>query len=172
MSWFKLIIAGLCLALTACEFEPMYAPHNSLAPSPTIHAIHASIDISNIPDQEGQYLRNLLMDRIYTNGQPADAPYRLTFTPLIKETVNLGIRSDATATRAQMQITANMQLVDKASNKVLLSRTLKAVGAYNLLDNQLATITSQRHVTESVLQEISNDALTELDLYFRRSERP
>ncbi len=126
------------------------------------------IDIANIPDRDGQYLRNLLIDRLYVNGRPADAPYQLKFSPLGKSIVNLGVRKDATSTRAQMQITTQMQLIDKGTGKVLLQRDFKTAGAYNLLDNQLATMVSQQNITESILQELKDSAVTELNLYFRR----
>lgn len=127
-----------------------------------------NIDIASIPDRDGQYLRNLLMDRLYTHGRPDEAPYTLTFTKLSKNIVNLGIQKDATATRAQIQITAHMELVDKSTGKAVLQRDLKTVGAYNLLDDQLSTLMSQQNITDSILQEMRDDAVTELSLYFRR----
>ena len=127
-----------------------------------------NIDIDNIPDRDGQYLRNLLIDRLYANGRPDAAPYLLKFSKLSKYIVDLGLQKDATATRAQIQITTHMELVDKSTNKPVLERDLKTVGAYNLLDDQLATLVSQQNITESILQEMKDDAVTQLSLYFRR----
>jgi len=166
MSWFKVFILCLCLfaaaAVSSCGFEPLYAKKS-------IETSLPDIDIANIPDRDGQYLRNLLMDRLYTHGRPADALYQLKFSPLDKNLVYMGIEKNATATRSQMQIATHMELIETHSGKSLLQRDLKAVGAYNLLDNQLATLVSQQNTTESVLQELRDDALTELDLYFRRA---
>jgi LPS-assembly lipoprotein len=148
--------------LSGCGFESLYATRNIEQSTP-------AIEIANIPDQDGQYLRNLLIDRLNAGGRPADPRYELKFTPLAKDTVNIGIRKDASATRAQVQVATQMRLIEKSSGKILLQRDLKTVGAYNLLDNQLATMSSQRYTTENILRELGDSAVTELDLYFRRS---
>jgi len=156
----------IMLSLSACGFEPMYGTHSATAQA--VNEALPNIDIGNIPDRDGQYLRNLLIDRLYTNGRPDAAPYTLTFTRLNKNIVDLGVQPDATATRAQIQITTHMELVDKATNKAVLQRDLKTVGAYNLVDDQLATLVSQQNIADSILQEMRDDAVTELSLYFRR----
>src|SRR5207249_1795191 len=129
----------------------------------------SSIEISPIPDRDGQYLRNLLIDQLNTTGRPADAPYQLKLSPLTRSTVNMGIEKNAAATRAQVQIASQMQLIEKSTGKVLLQRDLKTSGAYNLLDNQLATLVSQQSTIENLLQELGEDAAEELNLYFRRA---
>ncbi|MFH1158436.1 MAG: LPS assembly lipoprotein LptE [Pseudomonadota bacterium] len=159
--FFWILVSGFWIPASGCGFEPMHAAGTSVMPD-------AGIEISNIPDRDGQYLRNQLIDRLDAAGRPADAPYQLRFSTLSKTVVNLGIEKTATATRAQMQIATQMQLVERRTGKVLLQRPLRATGAYNLLDNQLATLTSQQNTTENLLQEISDDAVTELSLYFRR----
>ncbi|MCE9507316.1 MAG: hypothetical protein K8R48_03230 [Alphaproteobacteria bacterium] len=166
MSLFRALILCSCLFLTAglsgCGFESLYAQKNQPAPA------RPEIEISNIPDREGQALRNLLIDRLYTHGRPAEALYRLTFSPLEKNTNNIGIEKNATATISQIQISTKMQLVEKNTGAVLLQRQLKAAGSHNLLDNQLATLVSQQNVTENLIQRLGDDAITELNLYFRR----
>lgn len=166
MSLFKALSFAAVLLLAGCGFEPMYGTHSAAAKE--IVVSRPEIDIDNIPDRDGQYLRNLLIDDLYTHGRPADALFRLRITKLEKNVIHLGIQKDATATRAQVQITAHMALVEKATGKTVLERDLRSFGAYNLLDNQLATIVSEQSITESILQEIESDAVTELDLYFRR----
>ena len=165
-SLFAALCLVLALGLSNCGFEPLYGTK-----SPEAQAVAVSlpnIDIASIPNRDGQYLRNLLIDRLYTSGRPDAAPYLLKFSTLQKDVVTLGIQKDATATRAQIQITAHMDLIDKTTNKPVLQRDLKTVGAYNMLDNQLAALVSQQNITESILQEMKDDAVTELTLYFRR----
>ena len=157
-----MLLSVFCLLSSGCGFEPLHTTGTPLMPA-------ASIEIANIPDRDGQYLRNRLIDRLNTNGRPTNAPYQLKFSPLSKTIINLGIEKTAAATRAQMQLGTQMQLVEKNTGKVLLQRSLRAIGSYNLLDNQLATLTSQQNTTENLLREISDDAVTELSLYFRRN---
>jgi LPS-assembly lipoprotein len=167
MSLFKTVLCfALMLGVASCGFEPMYGVHSQATEA--VDVALPNIDISNIPDRDGQYLRNLLMDRLYTSGRPDAAPYTLNFSKLNKNIVDIGIQKDATATRAQIQITTHMDLIDKSTGKAVLQRDLKTVGAYNLLDDQLSTLVSQQNITDSILQEMRDDAVTELSLYFRR----
>ena len=166
-------LAGMTLLfvfLSACGFEPLLAQKG--AADQSVVMLYPGIEIGNIPDRDGQYLRNLLIDRLYTNGRPYEAPYILTFSPLVKSSVNLGIRKNASATRAQMQITTEMQLMARDTKQILLTRSLKTTGAYNLLDNQLATLTSQQYTLDDALKELGDEAVTELNLFFSRHIKP
>jgi LPS-assembly lipoprotein len=168
MSWFKAVAVSLCLFVAACGFQPLYG-ENSAA-----HAVLSNetpgIEIGQIPDRDGQYLRNQLIDRLYTNGRPASAKYDLKFTPLVKNIFNMGIERSASATRAQIAIATHMQLIDRTNGEILLERDLHNSGAYNLLDNQLATLSSQQSTMERILQEIADSAVLEVSLYLKRQQ--
>lgn len=172
MSWSKYLAVpalGLALCLGACGFQPMYGAKEDAGAAGALGVSRSNIDIANIPDRNGQYLRNQLIDRLYANDRPADAPYLLTITPLKDTTTNLGIRRDATATRAMFEIDATMTLTDKKTGKVLLTRQVRSVGGYNELDNQLATLVSEQNLTDNMLQELSDTIVRQLDLYFNRT---
>lgn len=159
-----ILTAIACLWLSACGFQPMYGSH---APA-TKAARESRVEIANIPDRDGQRLRNLLIDRLYLDGRPADAPYILAISPLKTDLTNLGIRRDATSTRAMLQISATMTLTERATNAKVLERQIRSVGGYNELDNQFATLVSERSVTDHMLEELSDSITTELALYFTR----
>lgn len=165
MSWFKVLVVASLLTLAGCGFTPMYGKTDS---GPKVVSGFQGIEVENIPNREGQYLRNQLIDRLYTDGKPQNAPYSLRITNLKREIVNFGIRKDATATRGEMQITAHLELVDRSTGATVLSRDMRSVGAYNLLDNQYATLISRDSLTGHVLSEMSDNIITELGLYFRR----
>lgn len=167
MSWCnKALGLVLLLCVAACGFDPLYGGPQVVA------AQLPGMEINNIPDRDGQYFRNQMIDRLYARGMPQNAPYALNFSPVDKNIVNIGIQKDATATRAQLQVSTQMTLTDKATGNVLLQRNLKATDAYNILDNQLATLVSQQSATESVLNEMADSALNELSLYFKRAALP
>jgi LPS-assembly lipoprotein len=174
MSSFKPVAALLCLLLLAgCGFEPLYGKTEYMqSADPDMATSRAAIDIANVPDREGQRLRNLLIDRLYVRGRPAVGHYTLALTPLQNSTTNLGIRKDATSTRAMTTIGTHIKLVENSTGRVLLERDVHAVGGYNQLDNQLATITSKRSVTDHMLEELSDSVVREIDLYFNRVEPP
>lgn len=158
----------LCLPLAACGFRPAYGNHGAQAAIAT-QAHAGGVEIAVIPDREGQYLRNLLMDRLYLDGRPAAAPFLLTVSPLRTELTNLGIRKDATATRGMLQVSAKMTLAHRETNAVVLERDVRAVGGYNQLDNRFATLVSRESLTENMLKELSDTIVTELALYFNRA---
>jgi LPS-assembly lipoprotein len=158
-------IALVVILLTACGFEPMYGDKGDAATA----ANYSNVEIDNIPERSGQYLRNQLIDRLYLDGRPAAASYALKVAPLRTVTTSMGIRKDATSTRAMAEVGTTMQLVEKATGRVLLQRDLRATGGYNLLDNQFATIISRQSVSEHMLEELADDIVTELGLYFHRA---
>jgi LPS-assembly lipoprotein len=174
MSSFKTIAAVLCvLALAGCGFEPLYGKTEYLQAADSTGAINrAAIDIANVPDREGQRLRNLLIDRLYVRGRPTVGNYILALTPLKTDITNLGIRKDATSTRAMTNVGTHIQLVERISGRVVLERDVHAVGGYNQLDNQLATIVSKQSVTDHMLEELSDSVVREIDLFFNRAEPP
>ncbi|MDE1151501.1 MAG: LPS assembly lipoprotein LptE [Micavibrio sp.] len=155
-----------CLALPSCGFQPMYGD------SGTSGAARAStkslVEIGNIPDRNGQYLRNQLIDRLYLKGRPADAPYVLTLSPLKDNLTNLGIRRDATSTRGMLEIYATMTLTDRLTAKPVLTRQVRSVGSYNELDNQFATVVSEQALKDHMLEELADSITTELNLFFSR----
>lgn len=166
MSSFKNILALTLVTLfvSACGFTPMYGGTSGTA----IARANQSVEIDNIPDRDGQFLRNALIDRLYINGTPDNPAYVLQIVNLHREIVNMGIRKDATATRGEVTITAKLRLLDKTSGAVVLERDLKSIGSYNLLDNQFATLVSKESVTDHVLNEMSDNITSELGLYFHR----
>lgn len=164
MSWFKSLVFVLVLSLAACGFQPLHG-QGSEGTNPA--ARYAEIYIDNIPDKDGQYLRNQLIDRLYTQGRPQNARYTLKMSPLQKDIVDIGIRKDATSTRGRMEIKSTLQLIDNASGQVVLQRDMHSVGAYNQLDNQFATLISRENLTENILKEMSNNILTQINLFLR-----
>lgn len=148
------------LFLPACGFTPLYG-------GGAVSAHYAEIEIPSIPDRDGQALRNLLIDRLYTQGRPHDARYELRVTPPETDYAELGIQKDATITRVQIEITARMALFDRQAGAPALSRDIRAVGGYDVMDEQYATLVTRRAATERVLEELANAIQMELNLYFK-----
>ena len=162
------IVLVFCLALflQACGFKPLYTTQDGVSISPSF----GEIKILSIPNKDGQFLRNLLIDRIYTEGRPANTRYSLKIKSVKETTSRLGIRKDASATRAQLRLTAGMILIDhQSNNETVLKRDIKSVVSFNILDNQYATLITEQDARERALNEISNDVIMQLSLFFNRS---
>lgn len=168
MWWSKGILALLiCLPLAACGFKPVYGTSNTSGLATA--ARQSGVEIANIPDRNGQRLRNFLIDRLYLDGRPANAPFVLSVAPLKTELTNLGIRKDATATRGMLQVSTKVTLVARDTNVIVLERDVRAVGGYNQLDNRFATLVAQENLTDHMLEELSDTIVTEVALYLTRA---
>lgn len=146
---------------SSCGFQPMYSSNGAVSNLPEIY-------VGNIPDEQGQFLRNILIDKYYTNGRPTNYDYELEFSPLNKKTIEMGIQKDATATRIMVELSINMKII-KNSEKgkiTVFEKTIKTVGAHNLLTNQFASLISKEDITEDLIKEMSEDVFTEVNLYF------
>lgn len=166
---FKRLIAVIAvlavLPLAGCGFKPMYTVQKG---GDSLSRDFGNIEISNIPDREGQVLRNLLIDRLYTRGRQASTRYVLDMTPVKIKSKNLGIRKTATATFTQIYVSTNLTLTDRFTGEKVLERELTTVNSYNILNSQYATIVSERAAQEQALKEIAENAVTQIALYFNR----
>ncbi len=162
---FRLLIVGFCLLLTACGFTPLYGT----GPAGTgVQEDLSVVRIGNIPDQEGQYLRNLLIDRFYTHGRPSDPAYYLEVSPIIERKTDLDITKSSDTTRAQLRLTTSIQLMRAGTTEKLLERKLVAITSYNILGSEFATRVSETDARESAMEDLARQIELQLSLYFRR----
>lgn len=159
-----LIIFGALLS--ACGFHPMYKDTGN---SDVRHAFDM-IYIENIPEREGLYLRNALMDRFYRNGRPHidNAAFILHISNIQEHITDLDITKSSDATRAQLKLQAQMTLKDRNTNEVILKRDLLAITSYNILRSQFTTHVSEETARENALNELANKIERQLSLYFNR----
>ncbi len=157
--------------LSACGFQPMYGTHSA---APGLHGdtpegAFGEIAIANIPDREGVYLRNALIDRFYSGGYPSAPRYDLKFGELGETLTNLDITTSSEATRAQLQQFTVMTLVDRATGEALLTRNLRTVTSYNILESEFATRVSQQAARESGLDDLARQAELQISLFLNRA---
>jgi LPS-assembly lipoprotein len=151
--------------VAGCGFRPVYGTWSAAAE--TVVELNR-VAIEPIGDRNGQMLRNLLIDRFYTTGRPADPRYRLVIR-LATTQEDLGIRRDATATRARIRLVADYELVDAASGQTVYRSFSRAVVSYNLLEAQYATLVSEQDAYDRGLTELSEDIRTRISLFFTRA---
>lgn len=168
LSWVKIFSITSLLFLTACGFSPLYSNHSGTQNA----AITGNFDrvfIENIPEREGQYLRNALIDRFYVSGRPDNALYRLNVSPIAETRTDLDITKSSDATRAQLRLRSKMVLTDRASGRELLSRNLVSITSYNILQSQFTTRVSEQNARENALDDLARQIEQQLALYFRRT---
>ena len=158
--------AGLLLA--SCGFRPLYGS-SGVAASPEVLAALAQIRIRPIADRSGQRLRQILNEKIYSNGPTESSAFDLGVV-LKKQIVELGVRPDSTTSRANLIMTASFTLFDAGARAY--ADVAQGVVSYNILDDQFATVTSQSDAEDRALRELGEEIKTRLAIYFDRKLRP
>ncbi|MBT5565002.1 MAG: hypothetical protein HOJ91_04910 [Rhodospirillaceae bacterium] len=162
---FSLTLA-LCLTLAACGFTPMYGSRG-VTSSDSVVASLAQVDIRPIAERRGMVLRQQLAEKLRPSGL-SGSRYDLQVR-LAAQTQELGIRKDSTTSRANLILTANYTLWDGTTR--LSRERVRAVVSYNILDDQYATITSERDAESRALRQISDEIRTRLAVYFERASK-
>ena len=94
MSLFRPAFATvLVLALGGCGFRPLYVPPQEDVSGRSVYAfdIFKKVSIANIPDREGQYFRNQLVQLLHPTGHGTETEYVLEVT-LAESTSNLAVQ--------------------------------------------------------------------------------
>lgn len=126
------------------------------------------IGIDIIPDAEGVYLRNELMDRFYRGGYRAEKAYRLSIQPLHETKKDFDVTVDSEATRRQLTIKTVMRLIDEASGEELLRRNVKAISSYDVIGSQFTTRVARQDAREAALNDIARQIELQITLFFNR----
>lgn len=161
------LVFNLMLLLSACGFSPMYG-QNAATNNQSIKSNLSQIDINVIPNREGQFLRNLLIDRFYINGYPASPNYKLSVSPIRENVSNFDITISDEATRRQLNLQTKMHLIDITTNKTVLTRPLTAITSYNVLESEYSTIVTEQSAREAALGDIARQIEQQIVLYLNR----
>lgn len=158
-------MAGL---LAGCGFRPLYGSAG-VAASPGVLNALSQTRIRPIADRSGQRLRQILNEKIYSNGPAGSSTYDLDIV-VNKQIVELGVRPDSTTSRANLIMTATFSLYDAGARAY--ADVAQGVVSYNILDDQFATVTSQSDAEDRALRQIGEDIKTRLAIYFDRKLSP
>ena len=161
MAHHRTLAVVLALLVAGCGFEPLYAPRGG------VPAAIQTVQISNIPDRSGQYLRNYLRDELNPYGTPGNPAYRLDVN-LLERREDLGLRRDDIRTRTNLIVSADFRLVSMSDGKTVLTGKSQTLQGFDLLVNDFSTIVSERDAREQALREIGNDIRTRVAIYFKR----
>ena len=165
MSWSRAIaLLGLVL-LSACGFEPLHAPRSG----GSVPAALGTVQIANIPDRSGQYLRNYLRDEINPYGVPGNPQYRLEVA-LHEQRADIGLRRDDVRTRTNLTLEAEYRLIALADGKVVNQGRSRTLSSFDILINDYANVVSEQEARQQALRQIGADIRTRLALHFRRVE--
>lgn len=165
---------AVTLGISACGFTPLYGKNaqDYAAGSHSVQEYLAQTSIDLIPDREGVFLRNALIDRFYRHGYPTNPVYRLNVASLRENQVDLDITKNANATRAQLKLNTEMLLFARGQKKPVLRHKIQSVTSFNVLNSEFATRVSEQAARENALNDIAQQIETKIALYFERAKQP
>ena len=170
---FRVLICFLFLspALCACGFQPLYGEAGKLS-NPQSAPLQAFQDmqIGVIPDRSGQKLRNELIDRLHGPHHVTGGRYFLASSRINESRLDFDVTRESDATRTQLRLTVSIRLIDRETNKTVLTRDFEAFSSYNILDSQYTTRVSRDNARDSGILDLSRQIERALALYFKRRE--
>ncbi|MCB9990202.1 MAG: hypothetical protein H6867_02335 [Rhodospirillales bacterium] len=164
------ILLLMSLSLPACGFTPLYGTDDTETQGAVATGME-QVYIDNIPDREGQYLRNALIDKFYRSGRPAHPAYTLSIQPIQESRSDLDITKSSDATRAQLRLSTVMTLTEQATGREIMRRKLTSITSYNILQSQFTTRVSEQSTRQNALDDLARQVETQLALYFRHNDR-
>lgn len=167
----RLMLGGAALgpaaALAGCGFRPLYGtrtPTGAPSGSPGIDRQLAGVKVEPIADRLGQQVHNALRDGLNPLGQPASSTHRLQVRVSVRRYGALS-RTDLSATRRNVEITAFYELVDNSGNTVLKDSSRTTTG-FDEFDDPLNDITAGEHAQERGALQIAELIKTRLAAFF------
>ena len=151
-----------------CGFSPLYATRDTEASSQVVDAL-SKVIVRSLPDREGMKLRQVLREQLQPQGLAANPLYELEIT-LTKRVEELGIRKDATSSRANLNLSASFYL-HEAGQRVF-GDYVQTVVSYNILDDQYATGAAQADAENRAIRQVGQEIKTRLAVYFERRTKP
>lgn len=162
------LLTILLLTLAACGFRPIYGVNKYTATG--VEDTLAQIYIGGIPDREGLFLRNELIDRFYRDGRPTNTAYTLSFEPLSESKTSLDLTKDAYSTRGQLNISTTLRLNEKATGEIVLERPIRSIASYNVLNSEFTNRVSEQNARENILRDLARQAEQHVILYLKRKK--
>ena len=136
----SLMAAAALVPLAGCGFRPLHGQANANAAGVSVNHQMAGVHVSPIANRDGQQLHNALRDRFNPLGQPSYSDYSLDVS-LITRTYGALSRRDLSATRRNVEMSANYALRDTSGNVVMTDRSVITTG-YDEFDDPLNDISA------------------------------
>jgi LPS-assembly lipoprotein len=164
-SLIALAVAALS-ALGGCGWKPLYADRES---RPAIAGLRA-ITVAPIAERIGQQLELGLRESLNPDGEPTPQLYQLR-TILAVGRASVGVQSQGLGTRGNTNATANIQLIEIKSGKVLLNASLHAMESFDIQANEYSTVVAQNDTDSRLAEELRQEIVDRLTLFLQHQEQ-
>ena len=161
---FVLVAAALAM-LPGCGLRPVYAGGAQGAVAQGL----AAIEVPPIEGREGWLVRNALTDRLGQAGVSAAPRYRLDVV-LDDSLQGLGLLTDDTIGRERRTLRARYQLVDMASDTVLVDATAGSDAGIDVVSSEYATIAAEQTALENLARQVADRIVQRLTTTLQDAE--
>lgn len=159
----RLVLAmALAAQLAGCGLHPMYAGGSGGAIARGLTAV----EVSEMPGRSGWLMRSALVDRLGSARRTEPERYRLDVR-LDDKLEGLGLLSDDTVTRERRTLRARYQLVDLATDKIVLDETVGLDAGIDVVSSEYATIAAENTALENLTKEVADRIVTRVALRLR-----
>ena len=173
MSSFKLLYVVFCigLTLTGCGFRPLYAPPQEDTTGRSVYAfdIFKKVSIDTIPNREGQYLRNQLIQLLHPSGRSGEVQYVLKIY-LNESTEGLAVQKSAIATRANLRLSGAFALESINQDGTSHKGTVTTSSSYNIYQSEFQTLIAEKGARERALDDLAQQLRIRLAAVLTSSE--
>lgn len=163
----RAVVLGAVLLTGGCGFRPLYG--SAAGPQGGPGGDLATIAVRPIENRRGQILRTRLETELTPRGVPSDPKYYLDVV-LAELATDLDVQRTATATFANLRVTAAYRLVDVATGKPLTRGRSEFTVSFNLLTSPYGNLVAEDDARRRALDEIARDIHRRLALFFLAGE--
>ena len=160
--------AAILLAVTplvaGCGLQPLYADG---VQGPAAQAL-SGVEVSPIRGRAGWLVANELRDRLAIGPEAAAPRYRLEVR-LDDQLEGLGLLSDDTIGRERRTLRARYQLVDIATDAIVLDATAGSDVGIDVVSSEYAVIAAEQTALERLAGEVADRVITRLALLGREA---
>jgi LPS-assembly lipoprotein len=161
----KRLLAGLAsiLLLAGCGLQPMYAGGGSGAVARGL----SGVQVSAIEGRAGWLVRNALNDRLAASGNQAAPRYRLDVR-LDDQLESFGLLRDDTVGRERRTLRARYQLVDLASDAIVIDATAGSDAGIDVISSDYATVAAEQTALENLSKDVADRIVMNLAVQLRK----
>ncbi len=157
-----LLLFGL-LGLAACGFEPLYGDQDQ---GVATEDLLSRVSVLPIADRLGQIVRIELTNRL--TPRPALEPLFVVDVRLTQSKQGLAVRRDASATRANLILSASFELTPVGGGDPLMSGEIRSSNGYDILKSDFATLAAETDARRRGARDIADAIVDRLAIYLSR----
>ncbi|MEX2310912.1 MAG: LPS assembly lipoprotein LptE, partial [Rhodospirillales bacterium] len=150
------VVACIGLTLAGCGFRPLYAPPDEDTAGRGVYAfdIFKRVSIDTIPNREGQYFRNQLVQLLQPSGRGSQTDYVLKVV-LNESSEALAVQKSALATRANLRVTGRFTLQNLNNKGLDTNGTVTTLSGYNIYQSEFQTLMAEKGARERALDDLA-----------------